>query len=204
MPNYTANDTSQCSQRESNAWTRNRGNIAARPPDGASVEGDQRFTQVTGRRQESIFRRSARVSTSDANTNHRNREKRPLLAGRKTGTSLRVVEKIKNLNVFFRCHPKESVESITNYSKDIISDECTVKKLSTKFPTYSSFVITCDAKHEEKIMRSDEWPLEMLIRQFYGPINPETRQIEMNAKSHITIIMVEDIDELRINELRCK
>ena len=130
--------------------------------DGASVEGDQRFTQVTGRRQESIIRRSARVSTSDANTNHRNRGKRPLLAGRKTGTTLRVVEKIKNVNVFVsRCLPDDSVESITNYSKDIISDECTVKKLPIKFPTYSSFVITCDAKHEEKIMSPDEWPLGM-------------------------------------------
>ena len=28
MPNCTINDTSQSSQRESNAWTRNRGDIA--------------------------------------------------------------------------------------------------------------------------------------------------------------------------------
>ena len=34
MPNCTANDTSESSPIESYAWTRNRDNIAAHPPDG--------------------------------------------------------------------------------------------------------------------------------------------------------------------------
>ena len=148
------------------------------PPNAGDSGGT--FADVVSRRQRSIIQR--RRSNNDTVNNLRNasrngppqtqqqRTRKPPVTGTKAGTSLRAVEAVRKVSVFVsRCHPEETEEGINNFAHEIISDDCTVQKLPTKFPTYSSFVITCDAKHEEKIMCPDEWSSGLIIRKFYGP-----------------------------------
>ena len=115
-------------------------------------DGGDTFATVTSRRQKSIAkRRKSKLENRHDNSRAQNnrkeagsqptRKRKPPITGKKEGTSLRAVEVIRKVSVFVsRCHPEETENDILNYAKDIISDECSVYKLPTKFPTYSSFV----------------------------------------------------------------
>ena len=136
-----------------------------------SLQSDAEFTQVQGRRQHTIHRRNIRTSANNSDQSQRRRDKNPPVTGKKEGTTLRAVEQVRKINIFVsRLHPDETDGEICNYAKNIISADCTVRKLPTKFPTYSSFVITCDAKYENKILSPDEWSNGVIIRKFYGPL----------------------------------
>ena len=134
---------------------------------------EEGFINVNGRRMQSIRRRANQSTTNrpPPQTAPRRRTPRPITTGTKNDNALRVVEQIRKVRAFVsRCHPDESETEINNYVKGIIDDDCIVQKLRAKFSTYSSFVITCDFKHEDKILNPEEWPNGIIIRKFKGPI----------------------------------
>ena len=101
--------------------------------------------------------------------NQRRRNQKAAFTGRKTGTSLRSVPQVKKINLFVtRLEPNLSEDVLMSFAKDLINDDCSVEKLETRFPSYSSFKVTCDAKYKTAIMNPDEWPEGILIREYVG------------------------------------
>ena len=75
---------------------------------------------------------------------------RPLAMGRKSGTRVKVAPVIKKCKIFVsRLAPNFPVEELREFIKELTGDDSTeITTLKTKFPTYSSFVITCNKEHE--------------------------------------------------------
>ena len=104
--------------------------------------------------------------------NHRKKSK-PVITGTKRGTGLRAVSQIKLTRVFVsRLLPDISVEVIREYVSGLVSDDFEIVKLKTRYPSYSSFVITCDLKHRDTLLNPEEWEEGVLLRPFLGKLNP--------------------------------
>ena len=67
------------------------------------------------------------------------------------------------------------------YVKGLIGEDCDVEKLNSRFPSYSSFVITCSKCHENTLLDPDEWEEGLLVRPFYG----KTVKNNMNKKDEV-------------------
>ena len=63
-----------------------------------------------------------------------------------------------------------SAEEVRVYVEGFLTDDFEIVKLKSKYPTYSSFVITCDEKHRETLMNPDEWEEGILLRPFIGKL----------------------------------
>lgn len=99
----------------------------------------------------------------------RPRNRRPIITGSRTGTSLRSVAQARKVRVFVTRLEADLLPSVLeSYVREIISDECTVEKLETRFPSYSSFLVTCDYRHMNTILNPEEWQEGVLIKRFYG------------------------------------
>ena len=87
--------------------------------------------------------------------------------GVKSGTSLKsVAHKFQ----FFvsRLEPDLLRSTLKYYLKEDIDDDCEFEKRSTRYPSYSSFVVTCDFSHKESLLNPEEWGDGVIIRRFYG------------------------------------
>ena len=72
------------------------------------------------------------------------------------GTALRAVPIVKKTRIFVsRLDPEETVDSMKEYVKGLIGEDCDVEKLNSRFPCYSSFVITCSKCHENTLLDPD-------------------------------------------------
>ena len=101
----------------------------------------------------------------------RRNKNRPIITGKKRGTGLRVMKQIKLTRVFFsRLLLDMSAEEVRVYVGGFLTDDFEIVKLKSKYPTYSSFVITCDEKHRETLMNPDEWEEGILLRPFIGKL----------------------------------
>ena len=98
------------------------------------------------------------------------RAQRPLTMGRKSGTRIKVAPVVKECKIFVsRLAPDFPVEELQEFIKELTGDDSTeITTLKTKFPTYSSFVITCNKQHETILLDPDEWEEGVLIRPFVG------------------------------------
>ena len=105
-------------------------------------------------------------------------KKKPAITGRKTGTNLRTVNQVKKLNVFVtRFEADLPTDDLKLFVSDLINDEFSLERLPTKFPDYSSFLVTCDDRHRQVIMNPDEWPEGVLIRRYYGRPQNGSREV---------------------------
>ena len=96
------------------------------------------------------------------------------ITGRKEGNSLSVVPQVRKCRIFVsRLCPTVTSEVIKTYVDSMVGADCQVEKLSTKFPTYSSFVVTTDITHKEKLLDENEWENGVIIRTFYGQVSKE-------------------------------
>ena len=105
--------------------------------------------------------------------NRRRKQNRDnLITGRKTGSELGAIPKVKKCAIFVsRLNPSLSVDKVNDFVRGIIGDEtCTVEKLKTKFDSYASFYISCDGKFRDKILDPDMWESGVLVRPFYGSV----------------------------------
>ena len=97
----------------------------------------------------------------------RRRPRRCIITGSKSGTSLRSVA--QKVQIFVsRLEPDLLPSTLKDYVKEIIDDDCEVEKRSTRYPSYSSFVVTCDFRHKESLLNPEEWEDGVIIRRFYG------------------------------------
>ena len=91
------------------------------------------------------------------------------MTGCKTGTILISVPQIRKVPVFVtRLESYLLLETQKEYVPEFIGDECSVVKLVTRYPSYSSFMVTCDFKHLDSVLNPEEWQQGVLVRQFYG------------------------------------
>ena len=105
-------------------------------------------------------------------TSRRRRRNRTTITGSKTGTSLRSAPSTRKIKIFVtRLEANLAPTVLHDFIKELIDDECEVTKLTTKYPTYSSFVVTCDLRHKDKILNSEEWEEGILIKRFVGSVN---------------------------------
>ena len=105
--------------------------------------------------------------TTQVSRNRRRRMKKVQITGRKTGTNLKSVVKLFDIFVT-RLESGLSDDVLKVYVSEIINDECSVERLETRFPSYSSYKVSCDAKHREAILKPEAWPEGVLIRQYYA------------------------------------
>ena len=90
---------------------------------------------------------------------HKRKRNRSTVTGNKTGTVLSAVPTARKIRVFVsRLESDASGLTLKQYVCDMIRGECDVQMLSTRFPSYSSFMISCDIKHSETILCAEEWP----------------------------------------------
>ena len=121
-----------------------------------------------------------RNADNDGFTFQRSRRRnRNLVTGIRTGNSLAVVAAVRKCSVFVsRLGPNVSVDNVKEFANGIINDDCEVEKLNVKYPTYSSFKITCEDKYKTKILDPESWEKGVLIRPFY---RDSTRQVPENT-----------------------
>ena len=104
--------------------------------------------------------------------NRRQNQNSRLVTGRKPGNSLGVVPKVKMCRVFIsRLSPGLSTETFKTFCSQFIDEDFEVLKLAAKFPNYSSFVISCDEKHKQKLFDPENWEEGTLIRPYFGALN---------------------------------
>ena len=117
-------------------------------------------------------------------THRRRRKKRSIMTGRKTGTSLRSVPQVKRFNLFVsRIETGVLPETLNSFVSALISDVCNVQCLQTKYPDYSSFIVSCDDRHRDTIMNPDEWPEGVLIRQYIGRIPNDSNVVSSRTNT---------------------
>ena len=99
------------------------------------------------------------------------KKSRSLATGRKNGTRVRVAPVVKQTRVFVsRLDPDFPEEELREFVRELTGSNCQISKLKSKFPTYSSFVITCDKQHENTLLDPDEWEQGIIIRPFFGKV----------------------------------
>ena len=97
------------------------------------------------------------------------RRQRSVILGRNTATNIRSVPQVKKVRVFVsRLEANLTPNVLEDFVKNLISDDCSVMRLKTKFPSYSSYLVSCDFRHKDTVMNPDEWGEGILIRPFFG------------------------------------
>ena len=51
---------------------------------------------------------------------------------------------------------------------ELTRSDCEIEELKKTYPSYCSFVITCDKQHEKTLLGPDEWETGIIIRLFFG------------------------------------
>ena len=94
---------------------------------------------------------------------------RPLTMGRKTGTRIKVAPKVNKCKIFVsRLDPEFPLEELHEFVHELTGNaSCEIEKLKSRFPTYASYVITCDKCYEKTLLDPDEWEEGVIIRPFY-------------------------------------
>ena len=62
-----------------------------------------------------------------------------------------------------RIDPDLPVDSLIEFVRELTGETCNIVKLETKYPTYASYVITCDQKHERVLTDPNEWEEGIVI-----------------------------------------
>ena len=84
-----------------------------------------------------------------------------MVTGHKQGTARKAISHMQQTRVFVsRLSPVVSFTCV-NFN---------INRLQTKFPSYSSFVITCDVKHKQKLLIPDEWEEGILLKPYVGKV----------------------------------
>ena len=133
---------------------------------------------VTGSRRTSGAARSSRTSRAAndeyveegfTQVTNRRRNNKSKFTGRKKGTNLRSVQQVRNIRLFVsRLEAGLSADILKDFICELIGDECSVSKLTTKYPTYSSFLVICDERHKEAIMNPEEWEEGVLVMKYFN------------------------------------
>ena len=125
----------------------------------------------------------------------RSRAQQSLVTGRKSGTALRAAPVVKRIKIFVsRLDPSETTDSMREYVRGLTGTECVIERLKSKFPTYSSFVITCDKQFENILLNPDEWEEGLLVRPFFGKIRKHDENKSGNDH-HSEAVSVSGIDK---------
>ena len=114
----------------------------------------------------------------------RTRKKNRAVTGRKVGTGMRLVYQVKKFNLFVtRFEVGVLPETLKSFVNELISDECEVQRLDTRFPSYSSFVVTCDDRHKNLIMNPNEWPEGVLIKKWCGRVRSDANRVSQRPST---------------------
>ena len=106
-------------------------------------------------------------------TNRRSRKKLPFVSGTAKGVvgglqTVRKTPKIKCLGIFVSMlHEEITADQVKDHVLQKSNLNIKVKKLETKFKTYSSFIVETDFKHVHSLLVPDFWPEGALIKRYY-------------------------------------
>ena len=117
-------------------------------------------------------RRGDNFEIWDRNRRRKRAQQDKLITGRKTGSVLGAIPKVKKCSIFVsRLNPSIAKDKVKDFVSGIIGgDTCIVEKLQTKFDSYASFYVSCDDKHKDKVLDPDMWESGILVRPFYGSV----------------------------------
>ena len=97
----------------------------------------------------------------------RRRNNRSSFTGRKISTNLRSVQHARTTRLFVsRLEPDVTANMLTDYIHELINDDCTVTRFTTRYPSYSSFLVSFDMRHKDTVMNPDEWGEGVLVRRY--------------------------------------
>lgn len=108
--------------------------------------------------------------TNDSVKRGGSKHKHNFITGSSDKNTLGTVEKLCFLFVS-RLNPNMETNSVLDYLKEFKPAEYQVEKLSTKFPTYSSFKVGIPISLYDEIYLSDFWPLGTFISKYRFPKN---------------------------------
>ena len=114
------------------------------------LEGDEDFTVVRNRNR---------------------RRRQSAITGTRTRNLLNVVPVTRKSRVFVsRLGPNTTADMLKNYVKDALDKEVEVTRLQTRYPTYASFVVSCNFLDKDTILSADSWEEGVLVREFRGKL----------------------------------
>ena len=110
-------------------------------------------------------------------TNKRVKKKPPFISGTAKGVAggLQVATKPprrKCIGIFVsRLHCETTAEQVKDHVLQKLDTNFKIKKLETKFKTYSSFLVETGLKHVQSLLDPDIWPEGTLIKRYYESEN---------------------------------
>ena len=76
-----------------------------------------------------------------------------------------------------RLGPDTTTDQLKNYVKDSFDKDVEATKLQTKYPTYSSFVISCNLDDKDLFLNPTSWEEGVLVRIFRGKLPTQHGQL---------------------------
>ena len=159
---------------------RSTGTRSTVSPNRQSHSRETTRTNNTGSTSREVRRESESSAQEDSEgfttvTRRRNHRESEGVVGTKSGTTLNAITVRRRVNIFVsRLDPGLSVDSLRAYVEEICEKDFEIIKLKTKFPSYSSFVVTCELSEKDKMMNPENWEEGILVRIFRG--QPRTAQ----------------------------
>ena len=95
---------------------------------------------------------------------------RGILGTKKPSALNRIAGVVRNLDVFVgRCVPGTTTEDVKEYCTDngVTVDKC--EEIKTNSSSSTSFKVTIAAGMRDKLLDSDFWPEDVVVRKFYAP-----------------------------------
>ena len=103
--------------------------------------------------------------------NRNQRRRRTTITGTRTRNLLNVVQVTRKYRIFVsRLSPDTSTDHLKNYVKNSFDKNVEVTQLQTRYPTYASFVISCNYVDKDMLLSPESWEEGVLIRSYRGKL----------------------------------
>ena len=103
--------------------------------------------------------------------NRNQQRRRTTITGTRTRNLLYVVQVSRKFRIFVsRLSPDTSTDHLKNYVKNSFDKNVEVIQLQTRYPTYASFVISCNYVDKDILLSPESWEEGVLIRSYRGKL----------------------------------
>ena len=104
------------------------------------------------------------------------RGNRPMVLGKLKGV-------VPPVNVYVGgCSPETTADDLKGYCiNDLKVDVTECEPLNSKSEYTKSFRVIVDAVSREKILKSDMWPVNIVVRRYYAPKAPRVNSDDQNV-----------------------
>ena len=80
-----------------------------------------------------------------------------------------------------RTAPDTKDDDIKDHIRDTFSLDVNVQQLTTKYPSYASFVITTTTTDYKQLLDDSKWPTNIALRKWYEPRSKPLEKVDTPA-----------------------